>query len=90
MDVSESDLHVFVPRKVDPCDTCHTNLLFSSRLSLSLLMPGVRTDHPDDTFPFHDLALITNPLYGSFYFHGFILLPRNFSRLTFHGLYFAR
>ncbi len=38
-------------------------------LTLPLLVLGVITDNPDDTAPFHDLALFTSDFDGSFYFH---------------------
>src|SRR4030095_1075950 len=65
IDIGKTNLGSLIWWKIYACYTCH----LISRLSLSLLVFRIHTNHPYDTLAMDDLALVAHLFYRRTYFH---------------------
>ncbi|VDD85515.1 unnamed protein product, partial [Enterobius vermicularis] len=73
VDRRQANHGMFVVGDVDPCDTCHSSILFA-KLALALLMTRVRrADHTHHALALDDFAVAANALNRSQHFHDFPL-----------------
>jgi len=73
VDSSQADHGMLMVGDIDPCDTCHSSILFA-KLALALLMTRVRrADHTHHALALDDFAVAANALNRSQHFHDFPL-----------------
>jgi hypothetical protein len=84
IDGSKRDPYRFLFRDIHPNNSGHRY----SPLSLFLFMTGVGTDYPYHTFPFNDLASLTESFYRRFYFHCIFLLRKKILEKLFIDCFF--
>ena len=72
-DIGQRRFDALVARKIDPCNSRHVTSPLAPRecepLTLSLLVPWIHANHPNNALAPDDLALFTTASHRSSYFH---------------------